>query len=379
MATWRGVGPNREAGAVTSRPRVSLIIPVHNEETLLAECLDSVLSQTVEDLEAICVNDASTDRSPEILAAYAARDPRVRVIQVEPNQGQGNARNLGMEAATGKYLFHLDSDDYLAPSAMEHLCGSADRDEADIVYGRSTLVDRSTGQRLTYRNDAKYVFTTVRRTTLNDFPALVYAHNTLNRVYRSAFLRDQAIRFGQETRWAEDVLFSLRANLGATSISTSMVPTYFYRFGGYLGNATPEKCYDARDNMIRGLRMVEEVGEAPLKREMQRKQATEASNLVRAARVFDRAGLLAYVESCQPMVTETSYGVLDSLPDYPRRFARALKAGDFEGALRAWERKDAQQPPPRWAATPWVVRLKPFVPVRVKDAAKRMLWRIRRG
>jgi len=363
---------------VTSNPSVTVIIPVHNEEALLPECLDSVVSQSLRDLEVLCVDDASSDGSPDILARYAEQDQRVQVIRVEPNQGQGNARNVGMEAARGRYLFHLDSDDYLAPGALEHLCAVADRDEADIVYGRSTLVDRSTGQRLSYRNDAKYVFTTVRRTTLNDFPALVYAHNTLNRVYRADFVRGANLRFGQETRWAEDVLFSLRANLRARSITTSMSPTYFYRFGGYLENATPAKCFDARDNMIRGLRLVEQEGEEPLVREMRRKQAAEASNLVRAARVFDRAGLLAYVKSCQPMVEGTPFGVLDSLPDYPRHFARLLKEGDFEGALQAWERKSAQQPPPRWAEGPWVARLKRHVPVRVKESVKRVLWLMRK-
>ena len=92
-------------------PAVSIVLPVYNMEKYLRECLDSIINQTMTDIEVICVNDASTDSSLDILREYAAKDSRVIIIDSETNNGLGGARNLGLPHATGKYLIYLDSDD----------------------------------------------------------------------------------------------------------------------------------------------------------------------------------------------------------------------------------------------------------------------------
>ena len=91
---------------------LSVIVPVYNTEKYLRECLDSIINQTFRDIEIICVNDGSTDKSLEILKEYALKDNRIKVI-TQGNKGQSVARNIGLNNASGKYITFIDSDDYL--------------------------------------------------------------------------------------------------------------------------------------------------------------------------------------------------------------------------------------------------------------------------
>lgn len=93
-------------------PSVSVIIPVYNIEKFLSACLDSVCSQTLKDIEIICVDDGSTDSSLAILHRYKKQDERV-IVLTQQNQGAGAARNYGLSIAKGEYLAFLDSDDFL--------------------------------------------------------------------------------------------------------------------------------------------------------------------------------------------------------------------------------------------------------------------------
>lgn len=115
-----------------SEPKVSVIIPVYNTEKYLRECLDSVVNQTLQDIEIICVDDESTDRSLEILREYQAKDKRITVLKQEKSNA-GAARNLGLSIATGEYLSFLDSDDYYDLAMLEHMYACAKNRNADIV------------------------------------------------------------------------------------------------------------------------------------------------------------------------------------------------------------------------------------------------------
>lgn len=97
--------------------KVSVIIPVYNVEPYLSACLDSVCHQTLRDIEIICINDGSTDRSLDILQCYAERDSRIQVYSQE-NRGPGEARNAGIYRAHGEYIQFVDSDDMLEPDAL---------------------------------------------------------------------------------------------------------------------------------------------------------------------------------------------------------------------------------------------------------------------
>lgn len=104
--------------------KVSVLIAVYNTEQYLAECLDSVCKQTLQDIQIICINDCSTDSSPTILQQYAAKDKRICVIHLPQNRGIAVARNEGLKIADGEYIMMLDSDDWLAPNAIEKVYNS---------------------------------------------------------------------------------------------------------------------------------------------------------------------------------------------------------------------------------------------------------------
>lgn len=112
--------------------KVSIIIPVYNAEAFLHRCLDSILTQTHEDWEAICIDDGSKDSGGRILDAYASRDCRIRVVH-QANAGVSSARNAALKLIGGKYVTFVDSDDFLHPQALEISVGIAERDGSDLV------------------------------------------------------------------------------------------------------------------------------------------------------------------------------------------------------------------------------------------------------
>lgn len=112
--------------------KVSVIIPVYNVEAYLRECLDSVLNQTLRDIEIICVDDGSTDGSAAILAEYAARDSRVRIV-TQKNAGAGAARNAGLALAKGEWLSFLDADDVFDGNMLSDMVAAGENGKADVV------------------------------------------------------------------------------------------------------------------------------------------------------------------------------------------------------------------------------------------------------
>lgn len=127
--------------------KVSVVIPVYNIAPHLRQCLDSVLGQTLKEIEVICVDDGSTDDSPAILRDYAAKDGRLRVI-TQTNAGPGVARNAGMEQASGEYLIFLDSDDWFEPNFLENMLYTAERYKADVTICKTVEFDTATEEEL---------------------------------------------------------------------------------------------------------------------------------------------------------------------------------------------------------------------------------------
>lgn len=99
--------------------KISILVAVYNAEKYLSKCLSSLLSQTLQDIEIICVDDASTDSSLTILNAYAAKDERIKVVHLPQNAGIAKARNAGLSISTGEYIAFVDSDDWLSEDACE--------------------------------------------------------------------------------------------------------------------------------------------------------------------------------------------------------------------------------------------------------------------
>ncbi|MDE7275156.1 MAG: glycosyltransferase [Lachnospiraceae bacterium] len=112
--------------------KVSIIVPVYNVDQYLPACLNSILAQTLTDIEIICVDDGSTDQSPAILDEYAAKDKRVRVIH-KGNRGYGHSMNVGIDAASGEYVGIVESDDCILPNMYETLYAAAKDNDLDLV------------------------------------------------------------------------------------------------------------------------------------------------------------------------------------------------------------------------------------------------------
>ncbi len=133
----------RADGRAVMDVKVSVIIPVYNVEKYIEECLDSLLEQTLREIEIICVDDGSTDGTMEILRRYEENDSRIKVIQ-QKNQYAGVARNNGMQYASGKYMLFLDSDDFFHGAMLEKAYTEAERTEAEVVlFGGQSFDDVS--------------------------------------------------------------------------------------------------------------------------------------------------------------------------------------------------------------------------------------------
>lgn len=212
-------------------PKVSVIIPVYNVEKYLGECLDSVLGQTLRDIEVICVDDGSTDGSPAILSVYAAKDARVKIL-TQSNSGAGPARNAGLDAATGEYLFFCDPDDWCGRGMLKAMHRRAKSLDCDVVvsgmirhdgaapvpayaYPQRRLV--STPQPFAGRDAADFLFTAARA-------------NPVNKLARRAFVVGNGIRF-QNLRRVNDLAFSYLALAKAERIAVLDDAFYHYRMG----------------------------------------------------------------------------------------------------------------------------------------------------
>lgn len=130
--------------------KVSVIIPVYNTASYLKECIDSVLRQTLDDIEVICVNDGSTDSSLEILESYKLKDDRIVLIN-QKNRGLGAARNIALKHASGKYVLFLDSDDYLDEMALEDLYDLATRKSIDLLIFKLINFNNETYKEVKYK------------------------------------------------------------------------------------------------------------------------------------------------------------------------------------------------------------------------------------
>lgn len=203
-------------------PKISVIMPVYNEERFLRQCLDSVMAQTEKDIEIICVDDESTDGSLAILRKYEQKDPRIKVL-TQKNAGAGAARNNGLAAATGKYLSFLDSDDFFEPDMLENAMAACERENADFCVFKADLFDVQTGASSpcfwAFREDmipAKKVFSykDIKRDIFRVFNGWAW-----DKLYNADFVRRNGLLF-QEQRTTNDMFFVFSALVKAERITT---------------------------------------------------------------------------------------------------------------------------------------------------------------
>jgi CDP-glycerol glycerophosphotransferase len=206
-------------------PRISVVIPIYNVESYLAECLDSLREQGVANYEAILVDDGSTDASSAIAHRYAATDGRIRLVRQE-NAGLGNARNTGVALARGEYLAFLDSDDKLPPGAYARLLASAERTGSDLVTGNVHRFDSRSAWPAAFLSRAFML--PRRRTHVSRFRWLLSDRMAQNKLWRRSFWDEHDLHF-PEGVLHEDIPVVLPAHFLARSVDVISRPVYLYR------------------------------------------------------------------------------------------------------------------------------------------------------
>lgn len=214
------------------RPFFSIIIPVYNVENYLGHCLDSVINQTVRNIEIICVDDGSTDSSPQILDRFKELDNRIIVIH-KPNGGLSSARNAGMELAEGEYILFVDSDDMLRLDACEKLLIASMNRQPDIILFGTELfpiyddVPSNVLRKELEIMDGMY-FDNMTELPFTVNGAVPYVWN---KCWKKDFLDRISLRFREDVKFGEDTPFLFSAYPRADRVHAIPDKLYRYRIG----------------------------------------------------------------------------------------------------------------------------------------------------
>lgn len=219
-------------------PKVSIIIPVYNVERYLRECLDSAISQTLEDIEIICLNDCSTDKSWDILFEYALLDDRIKIVDSDKNRGVGYARNYALGLVNSDYIMYLDSDDWLEPDACEKAYNQISQNNNDFVFFGIAINDEIKGTRYyskqrfdilrDYIGKSHLKFSKMDKPYMSNIAAWC-------RIFKTSYLRENNLLF-DEKHYYEDIPFFF--NLILTDPDFSILEEYIYNYRKRNGSIT---------------------------------------------------------------------------------------------------------------------------------------------
>ncbi|WP_372519739.1 glycosyltransferase family 2 protein [Candidatus Ruminimicrobiellum ovillum] len=208
--------------------KVSIIIPVYNVEQYLRQCLDSVVNQTLKDIEIICIDDGSSDSSLEILHEYSSKDSRIKII-TQQHEGAGAARNKGLAVANGKYLSFLDSDDFFETDMLEQLYNCSEKYNTDIVICKSNTFDNGNIKEQNNIKDKllpnKEVFSSL------DIPKYAFQFHMgwcWDKLYKTSFIKEKGICF-QNIRRHNDAFFAHISMINAERIYVLNKRLVYYR------------------------------------------------------------------------------------------------------------------------------------------------------
>ena len=205
---------------------VSVIVPVYNREKHLQRCFDSILAQTYDNLELICIDDGSTDSSPQICDEYGKKNSRVRVFHIK-NGGVSHARNVGIEASNGKYLFFVDSDDYIEE---DHIANLIPIENEDWVFcGFKILKD---GECL---KESRFVENKIAideiKALENPFTHVSFPNSMCCCCYKMSIIKEAQIKIDEKHSIAEDALFNCNYLQFCKIIKSVDKTTYCYEVG----------------------------------------------------------------------------------------------------------------------------------------------------
>ena len=209
--------------------KISVIVPIYNSEKLLVKCIQSLISQSFEDIEIILVDDGSTDSSPQICDEYANHDSRIRVIH-KTNSGLGATYNMGMDSSNGEYIGFLESDDFAQENMFEDLYNLANK------HGKPDIIKSGWFRYFSKTNRAEKdlqmtEFNSWQKFNIKEYPWLLNKQCSIwSAIYRTEFLRNKNVRF-LETPGAsyQDVSFTYKAFCNSESMVVTPDAYIHYR------------------------------------------------------------------------------------------------------------------------------------------------------
>ena len=232
---------------------ISVIIPVYNVEEYLYVCLNSILTQTYQDFEIICIDDASTDSSAEILEYFTQKDSRIRILKNDSNKGPGYSRNKGLEVAQGKYISFLDADDWFSHDTFEILVEKTEQDNLDVLLFKNIVYyeeSQDFGFERYYDMDFMDKFENIvfNHWDLDKTKLFVMSNASWGKFYLKSFLDCNNIRFPNENLIHEDNPFFYNVITSADRIS--IIDKYLYnrrRRNGSIMTLNNERLFDNID------------------------------------------------------------------------------------------------------------------------------------
>ena len=190
--------------------KVSVVMPIYNAGDYLTRAIGDVLSQTLSELELICVNDGSTDNSLSIVKSFMKKDQRIKLIN-EKNAGTSVARNVGLEAASGQYIIFLDADDFYEKNLLKLLYEAAEKDNLDVAVAKFDIYnDNQNKFSLPMEEPHSGIFVDNSVSSKNEYPDFILSSTTgyvWNKLFRTTFVKNMEISFDPELYVFEDVLF----------------------------------------------------------------------------------------------------------------------------------------------------------------------------
>lgn len=209
--------------------KVSVIIPVYNVEDYLAECLESVIRQTYEDLEILCINDCSTDSSLQILKEYARRDPRISIVENQRNGGLAYTRNVGIRRAVGEYILFVDSDDVICTDLVERCMEAGGGCDLVCFDYKQTADGKNCCRQYAYKvADGLYDGESFFEESVNR-ESIIFA--AWAKLFSRRFLTENHILFYEGILY-EDILFSFQCYVNAEKVYNLNRKLYEYRIRG---------------------------------------------------------------------------------------------------------------------------------------------------
>ena len=210
-------------------PKVSVVIPVYNVAPYLREGLDSIVNQTLKEIEIICVNDGSTDNSLDILNEYAAKDNRFKIISQE-NAGSGPARNRGIEIATGEYLSVLDADDFFEDNMLEYLYYTVQKEQSDVAVCAFYVYDNQTKEdiKIFYPAIPDEIISPCEAKELGKHLFTFMGGNPWTKLWKTDIIKQNKVLFA-DYPYADDSLFSWDGLSCCKKISFTNIPFIHYR------------------------------------------------------------------------------------------------------------------------------------------------------